>query len=141
MAARAAAAPGAGAPRERLEHRVAIVPVDLGDDEQTLRDAARSAAGIVLVALGAGHLPVAVMQELERALEHVPVLVTCRPERSSMLFSTYGFEGAERDLRGAGAICVPFLSAPAARIALLCCLGAGLDRAGIAAALSPWDAH
>jgi L-asparaginase/Glu-tRNA(Gln) amidotransferase subunit D len=58
-----------------------------------------------------------------------------------MLFATYGFEGAERDLRASGAVCAPFLSAPAARMALLACLGAGLDRAGIAAALAPYDAR
>ncbi len=58
-----------------------------------------------------------------------------------MLFSTYGFEGAERDLRASGAICAPFLSAAAARMALLASLGAGLDHAGIAAALAPFDAR
>jgi L-asparaginase/Glu-tRNA(Gln) amidotransferase subunit D len=58
-----------------------------------------------------------------------------------MLFATYGFEGAEPDVRASGAICAPFLSPPAARIALLCGLGAGLDRSGIAAALAPWDAQ
>ncbi len=26
-----------------------------------------------------------------------------------MLFETYGFEGAEQDLRATGAVCVPFL--------------------------------
>jgi len=56
-----------------------------------------------------------------------------------MLHATYGFEGSERDLRGSGAICTPFLSPFAARIALLCCLGCGMDRAGIASALSAWD--
>jgi L-asparaginase len=69
------------------------------------------------------------------------VLITCRPDRSSMLFSTYGFEGAERDLRASGAICVPFLSPAAARVALLCGLGAGLDRAGMAEAFAPFDAR
>jgi L-asparaginase/Glu-tRNA(Gln) amidotransferase subunit D len=69
-----------------------------------------------------------------------PVLLTCRPERSAMLFDTYGFAGSERDLRDSGAICVPFLSPQAARIALLCCLGAGLRREQIAHALAPWDA-
>ena len=58
-----------------------------------------------------------------------------------MLFSTYGFEGAERDLRASGAICVPFLSPAAARMALLCGLGADLDRAGIADALALFDAR
>jgi L-asparaginase/Glu-tRNA(Gln) amidotransferase subunit D len=58
-----------------------------------------------------------------------------------MLFATYGFDGAERDLRASGAICAPFLSAAAARMALLACLGAGLDREGIAGELAPFDAH
>ncbi len=58
-----------------------------------------------------------------------------------MLFETYGFEGAESDVRASGAICVPFLSAPAARIALLCCLGAGLEAEAIGRALAPWDAR
>lgn len=56
-----------------------------------------------------------------------------------MLVSTYGFEGAEPDLRASGALCAPFLSPPAARIALLCCLGAGLERDGIARYLARWD--
>jgi L-asparaginase len=58
-----------------------------------------------------------------------------------MLFATYGFEGAERDLRASGAICAPFLSSPAARVALLCALGAGLDRPAITAAFAGWDAR
>ena len=81
-----------------------------------------------------------VLSELRDAAERVPVVITCRPDRSSMLFSTYGFEGAERDLRASGAVCAPFLSAAAARMALLCALGARLDRAGIAAAFAPFDA-
>lgn len=56
-----------------------------------------------------------------------------------MLVSTYGFEGAERDLRGSGALCAPFLSAAAGRIVLLCCLGAGLSRAQMADVLALWD--
>jgi len=82
-----------------------------------------------------------VLHELRAATERVPVLITCRPDRSSMLFSTYGFEGAERDLRAAGAICVPFLSPAAARVALLCALGGGLDREGMADVLAPFDAQ
>ena len=62
------------------------------------------------------------------------------PETLKKKHATYGFEGSERDVRSSGAVCTPFLAARAARIALLCCLGAGLDRGGIAAALAPWDA-
>jgi L-asparaginase len=124
-----------------LEHRVSIVSTALGDDGALLRHAAESSDGVVLVAFGAGHLSPVVLNELRRATERVPVLITCRPDRSSMLFSTYGFEGAERDLRASGAICVPFLSPAAARIALLCALGAQLDRDGIRAALAQFDAR
>jgi L-asparaginase len=126
---------------ERLDHRVATVTTGLGDDGQMLRHAAEAYDGVVLIALGAGHLSPAVLHELRAAIERVPVLITCRPDRSSMLFSTYGFEGAERDLRASGAICVPFLSPAAARVALLCGLGAGLDRAGLADAFALFDAR
>ena len=124
----------------RLEHRVEVVSTGLGDDGAALRRAAESSDGVVFVALGAGHVSVPALGELQSAATRTPVLVTCRPERGSMMFSTYGFAGSESDLRASGAICAPFLSPAAARVALLCCLGAGLDRAGIATALAPWDA-
>ena len=126
---------------ERLDHRVYTVNTGLGDDGALLRHAAEVADGVVLVALGAGHLSKVTLGELRDAAAQVPVVLTCRPDRSSMLFATYGFEGAERDLRASGAICAPFLSPAAARMALLCCLGADLDRDGIAAALAPFDAR
>lgn len=125
---------------DALPHQVAIVPTPLGDDGRALREAAGARDGLVVIALGAGHLSPPLFAELRAALERVPVVVTCRPDRSSMLFDTYGFEGAEGDIRGSGAVCAPFLSPQAARIVLLCCLGAGLDRDGIAAAMAPWDA-
>jgi L-asparaginase len=126
---------------DRLDKRVELVTATLGDDGSLLRAAAASADGLVVVALGAGHLPPGMLDELRAAADRIPVAITCRPDRSSMLFSTYGFEGAESDLRDSGAVCAPFLSAVAARVALLCCLCAGLDRDGIAAALAPWDAQ
>jgi L-asparaginase len=125
----------------RLAHRVEIVTATLGDDGSLLRHAAAAADGVVVVGFGAGHLTEGMLEELAAAASRIPVVVTCRPERSSMLFATYGFEGAERDLRATEAICAPFLSPVAARIALLCCLGAGLGRAGIRAELGLWDAH
>jgi L-asparaginase len=124
---------------EALEHRVEIISPGLGDDGGLLGHAAASADGVVLVAFGAGHLSPALLAALRQAVERVPVVLTCRPARSSMLVETYGFEGAERDLRASGAFCAPFLSPAAARIVLLCCLGAGLDRAAIEKVLSAWD--
>jgi len=122
----------------QLSHRVEIITSSLGADAKLLAHAAGQADGIVLVALGAGHLSPAQLAEL-RSIE-VPVLITTRVDRSSMLFDTYGFEAAERDLRATRAICVPFLSPAAARIALLCCLGAGLDREQMRDRLAVFDA-
>ena len=126
---------------DQLAGRVDVITATLGDDGALLRDSCARADGIVLVAFGAGHLSPGLAAQLRRVAVRLPVVVTCRPERSSMLFDTYGFDGAERDLRASGVVCAPFLSPVAARIALIACLGAGLQRAEIAALLALWDAH
>jgi L-asparaginase len=124
-----------------LEHRVAIITAALGDDGSLLEAAAAESDGLVAVAFGAGHLSPGMLRAMRAAVRRIPVLITCRPDRSQMLFATYGFDGAERDLRASGAVCVPFLSPVAARMALLCCLCAGLTSEAIATALAPWDAQ
>jgi L-asparaginase len=126
---------------DSLSGRVPIVTAGLGDDGELLRTAAQTADGLVVAALGAGHLPPGMLRALREATARLPVLVTCRVERAAILFATYGFEGAEPDVRASGAVCVPFLSAAAARMALLCCLGAGLGRGDIRDVLAPWDAR
>jgi L-asparaginase len=126
---------------DSLDARVDIITAALGDDGTLLRAAAGIADGLVVVALGAGHLPPGMLHALHEAAARIPVLVTCRVQRASMLFATYGFEGGEEDVRASGAVCVPFLSAAAARIALLCCLGAGLNRQAIVTAMAPYDAQ
>ncbi|MFZ1995233.1 MAG: asparaginase domain-containing protein [Solirubrobacteraceae bacterium] len=123
-----------------ITHAVPILSAALGEDGSLLRAAGQAADGLVVEAFGAGHLTPGMLHALRDTIAQVPVVVTVAPERGSMMHATYGFEGSERDVRASGAVCAPFLSARAARIALLCCLGAGLDRNGIAAALAPWDA-
>ena len=123
-----------------LAHAVPILSAALGEDGSLLRTAGQSADGVVIEAFGAGHLTPGMLHALRDVVGRVPVVITVAPERGSMMHATYGFEGSERDVRASGAVCAPFLSARAARMALLCCLGAGLGRDGIAAALAPWDA-
>ncbi|HEX8975195.1 MAG TPA: asparaginase [Solirubrobacteraceae bacterium] len=125
---------------QTLEFRVEIVTAALGEDGAQLRRAAENGDGVVIAAFGAGHVTPGMIRELRALGDAKPVLVTCRPERASMLFATYGFDGAEPDLRATPAVGVPFLSPVAARIALLCGLGAGLDSQGLAQALSGFDA-
>jgi L-asparaginase/Glu-tRNA(Gln) amidotransferase subunit D len=52
-----------------------------------------------------------------------------------LLHATYGFEGAEADLRSSGALPAAALSPQAARMVLLAGLGARAGRAALASAL------
>ncbi|HEV7884086.1 MAG TPA: asparaginase domain-containing protein [Solirubrobacteraceae bacterium] len=122
---------------DRLDGRVPIVPTYLGDDGSGLRAALRDGAdAIVFVALGAGHVAPPVLAALREAAGALPVAITVRPARGALLHETYGFEGAEGDLRGSGALPAASLSPQAARMILLAALGSDAPRAALAAALT-----
>ena len=109
-----------------LGAHVPIVPTFLGDDGSALRGALRDGAdAVVFVALGAGHVAPAVLEALRAAAAQVPVAVTLRPQHGLLLRDTYGFEGAEGDVRASGALMAGSLSAQAARMILLAGLGGG----------------
>jgi L-asparaginase len=113
---------------ERLDAWVPVVPAALGEDGRLARSALEAGAdGLVVVALGAGHLPPALFHELATVAETVPVVATCRPERGSILHETYGFHGSERDLRASAIVPAGLLSPAAARMKLIACLGAKLS--------------
>jgi L-asparaginase len=122
----------------RLDLRVPVVPTALGDDGALLRAALDLRPdGLVVVALGAGHVPPAVLDGMTAAIAAgVPVVVAVRPERGALLHDTYGFRGAEVDVRATGAIPAGGLSAQAARMRLLAALGAGLSGGDLAAAVT-----
>ena len=127
-------------PVAQLDARVELVCAGLGADG-TLVDAALGAGvdGLVVVLLGAGHAPPAFLAAARDAATRVPVVACVRPESGRALRGTYGFPGAERDVRGAGLILAPALSPAAARITLMACLGAGYSRVATAAAFAPAD--
>jgi L-asparaginase len=115
---------------------VPIVPTWLGDDGGGLRAALRDGAeAIVFVAFGAGHVAPPVLDALCEATAAVPVALTVRPERGVLLHETYGFAGAEGDLRRSGALPAAGLSPQAARMVLLAGLGGGCDTVALASAL------
>ncbi len=121
-----------------LGARVPIVPTYLGDDGAGLRAALRDGAdAIVFVAFGAGHVSPPVLAALREAAAAVPVALTVRPEHGVLAHETYGFEGAEGDLRASGALPAAALSPQAARMILLAGLGSGCARAALASALDP----
>ncbi len=123
----------------RLDARVAVVSVGLGDDGRLLHAAAGIADCLVVVLLGAGHAAPAVLAALAEAASSKPVVVTVRPERGSVLHDTYAFHGSEQDVRALPVHCAGALSPQAARIKLMACLGAGLDLSAMAEAFAPDD--
>jgi L-asparaginase len=119
-----------------LRARVPIVPTHLGDDGAGLLAALRDGAdAIVFVAFGAGHVSPPVLGALREVAAAVPVALTVRPEHGVLAHATYGFEGAEGDLRASGALPAAALSPQAARMVLLAGLGGGCARAVLARAL------
>jgi L-asparaginase len=127
-------------PVAALDATVHVVTAGLATDGALVDVAVEADAdGLVAVLLGAGHTPPPFLAALKRAATRLPVVATVRPERGSILRSTYGFHGAERDLRETQAICAAALSPAAARIKLMACLGAGYTRVAIAGAFGPDD--
>ena len=124
-----------------LDARVEIVTAGLGVDGRLLDGAGALADGLVAVTLGAGHVPPAFLEALERAAAIVPVAVVSRVARGGLLRDTYGFRGSEADVRASGAIAAGLLTPAAARVKLLACLGAGLAGAAITEAFAGDDAH
>lgn len=121
--------PAAALAPAHLDFRVPIVGTWLGDDGELLRAAlGLEPDGLVLVALGAGHLPPRALHALREAPPELPVALAVRPERGHVLRETYGFEGSERDVLATGAMPAGALSPAAARMLLLAGLGAGLAR-------------
>lgn len=113
----------------RLDFNVPIAGTWLGDDGALLRAAFGLAPdGLVLAALGGGHLSPSALAVLREAADAVPVVATLRPTRGAFLRSTYGYEGAEGDLLAAGVIPAGGLAPASARMLLLAALGAGLAR-------------
>jgi L-asparaginase len=127
-------------PVAQLDARVEVVAAGLGSDGALVEAAlAAGADGLVAVTLGAGHAPPAFLAACRAAARSVPVVACVRPESGRVLRSTYGFEGAERDVRSAGLILAPALSPAAARIVLMACLGSGYSKVATAAAFAPFD--
>ena len=104
---------------------VPIVAAAAGMDSRVLE---QEADAFVLIALGAGHLPEAMLPGVDRLLaREIPVVICARPERGGTLERTYGFEGSETDLAERGAILAGGASSWKARIRVLAALALGRD--------------
>lgn len=116
------------------EIRIAVVPVTLGEDGTTVQALADHVDGLVIAGFGAGHVPASWVPRLETLSARVPVVLASRTGGGSVLATTYGFSGSERDLLSRGLISAGYLDPFKARILLLTLLAAGCDQPAIATA-------
>src|SRR5690606_19007685 len=91
--------------KDRPHVPVALVTTALGDDGRLL-DALPGLGfgGVVMEALGGGHVPVTLVERLAKLSQEMPVVLASRIGTGETLRSTYAFPGSEMDLLGRGLI-------------------------------------
>jgi L-asparaginase len=93
--------------------------------------------GLVLEAMGGGHVPSWIATELAPMAQRIPIVLTSRTGEGEVLQSTYGgFPGSETMLLEAGLIPAGSLDSLKARIALALLLTSQASRARIASVFS-----
>ncbi|MGE6333048.1 asparaginase [Stenotrophomonas sp. NPDC077659] len=95
----------------RVQQRVALLEAVLGEGPEMLHWALESGCeGLVVAAMGAGHVPSNWVEPLARAAAHVPIIIASRTGAGATARNTYGFAGGEihlqrRGLLMAGSLC------------------------------------
>jgi L-asparaginase len=126
---------------DRGAERVHLVTVTVGMDGTLIDGAvAAGADGLVVAATGSGNTAEPVLVAAVRAMAAgIPVVLASRCP-SGAVSPVYAFEGGGTTWVRAGAIPAGHLCGPKARVALALGVGAGLDRAGLAALLADPEA-
>ncbi len=105
---------------------IALVSASLGDSLPLLEHVVDAGyRGLVLDALGGGHVPSAAVARLARLSEQLPVVISSRTGAGEALTQTYRFAGSEIDLLARGPMPSGALDARKARILLSLLVGAG----------------
>lgn len=121
------------------DHPVALYVVALGDDGRLLPEIERRGyAGLVVEAMGGGHVPSVMVEALEDLARKMPVVLASRTGGGEVLSSTYGFPGSEMDLLDRGLIHAGSLDGRKARLLLTLLLRSGTSRDGIINAFASW---
>jgi L-asparaginase len=108
---------------------VAVITAHQGDEGALLRAAYdEDLAGVVIAAMGGGHLTPKAADAAEALGRRVPVVLASRTGAGPVLARTYGFKGSEMDLVSRGLIRAGWLDPAKARILLALARRAGFDR-------------
>lgn len=94
--------------------------------------------GIVINAVGSGHISAALRSSLIRAAKTHPCLIASRCVQGGTTYRTYGYPGAEIDLQQHGIYMAGQLSALQARLLLLGCLWNRCSQEAMAQTLLAW---
>ncbi len=94
--------------------------------------------GVVIAGFGAGHVPGAAVEAIDKLANRIPIVLATRVDSGPTLRRTYGYPGSEVDLLSRGLICADLLDALKARLLLHVLVANGLSRDEIEAA---FDAH
>ena len=107
---------------------VALLTAALGDDGRMLAGLpGLGYKGLVVEAMGVGHVPALIVPGLASLVEVFPVVLSSRVASGPVLSRTYGFAGSETDLLARGLIPSSSLGGLKARLLLSLLLGVGLQ--------------
>lgn len=111
-----------------VDQPVALLTAALGDDGRMLAGLPDLGyRGLVIEAMGVGHVPAAIVPALARLAEIFPVVLSSRVASGPVFARTYGFPGSETDLLARGLIPGGALGGLKSRLLLSLLLGVGLQ--------------
>ncbi len=124
---------------EGRDHAVALLKIGLGDDGRLL-GAVRELgySGLVIEALGGGHVPSPMIEPLTELAAKMPVVLASRTGSGEVLRRTYSFPGSEMDLLERGLIPAGMLDGLKSRLLLTLLLRSGASRTEIPASFERW---
>ncbi len=109
-------------PARPLTARVPVLSVGLDEDPSVVSALAGVADGLVVAALGGGHVPSRLAEPLGTVSERMPVVLASRVGAGRVLTGTYRSPGSESDLLGRGLLWSGFLGAAKSRVLLVTAL-------------------
>jgi L-asparaginase len=126
-------------PEGAQDRKAALLTIALDDDGRLLSAIEQQGYdGLVIEAIGGGHVPSVMVEALEDLAGKMPVILASRTGGGEVLRSTYGFPGSEIDLLDRGLINAGLLDGLKARLFLTLLLRSGATREEIRDSFDSW---